>query len=247
MKLAIISVLLLILSFTLPGWAQQTGHSRAQSSKIAADRGWPRGYSLTSEAQIVLYQPQIASWENQKQLIAYAAVSHVAKGEQKPALGTIKFETDTEVSLEQRLVKFSKIKIVETNFQTLSKEQTQEIVSELEKNIPDEDRVITLDRVLAYVDKSTINPKNVDGLKSDPPRIILTQTPSLLVNFDSQPIWSPIKDNELKFAVNTNWDIFHHGPTGLFYLRYDKGWLRATDLQGYWSNAGKLPDSFNKL
>jgi hypothetical protein len=247
MKLTTISLLLVSLSFAVPASSQQTGQSGVQSSQKAADRGWPRGYGLPSEAQIVLFQPQIASWENQKQLVAYAAVSHVAKGEQKPALGTIKFATDTEVSLEQRLVKFSKIKIVETNFQTLSKEQTQEMVSELEKNIPEEDRVITLDRVLAYVDKSTINPKNVDGLKSDPPRLILTQSPSILVNFDGEPIWSPIKDNELKFAVNTNWDIFQHGPTGLYYLRYDNSWLRATDLNGYWSGAGKLPDSFNKL
>jgi hypothetical protein len=247
MKLTTISLLLVSLSFAVPASSQQTGQSGVQSSQKAADRGWPRGYSLPSEAQIVLFQPQIASWENQKQLVAYAAVSHVAKGEQKPALGTIKFATDTEVSLEQRLVKFSKIKIVETNFQTLSKEQTQEMVSELEKNIPEEDRVITLDRVLAYVDKSTLNPKNVDGLKSDPPRLILTQSPSILVNFDGEPIWSPIKDNELKFAVNTNWDIFQHGPTGLYYLRYDNSWFRATDLNGYWSGAGKLPDSFNKL
>jgi hypothetical protein len=247
MKKTIISVLLVVLSFSLPSAGQQKGHTRTQSTQVAADRGWPRGYSLPSEAQIVIYQPQIATWDDQKQLLAFAAVSHVAKGEQKPALGTIKFETNTEVSLEQRLVKFSKIKIIETNFQTLSKEQTQEIVSEIEKNLPDEDRVIALDRVLAYVDKSTINPKNVVGLKSDPPRIILTQTPSLLVSFDGQPIWSPIKDNELKFAVNTNWDIFQHQPTGLYYLRYDTGWLKATDLQGYWSNAGKLPDSFSKL
>ena len=247
MSLATVLVLILNLPLIVPGWYQQARQNPAQSSKVAADRGWPRGYSLPSEAQIVLYQPQIASWENQKQLVAHAALSHVAKGEQKPALGTIKFETDTEVSLEQRLVKFSKIKIIETNFQTLSKEQAQEIVSELEKNIPEGDRIIALDRVLAYIDKSTINPKNVSGLKSDPPRIIITQTPSILVSFDGEPIWSPIKDNELKFAVNTNWDIFQHGPTGLYYLRYDTAWLRATDLKGYWSNAGKLPESFNKL
>src|SRR5688572_18471436 len=247
MQLAIISVFLFGFPFMVPGWQQQTQQGRAQSSQIAADRGWPRGYSLPSEAQIVVYQPQVASWENQKQLVAYAAVSHVAKGEQKPALGTIKFQTETEVSLEQRLVKFSRIQIIETNFQTLAKEQTQEIVTELEKNIPEEDRIITLDRILAYVDKSTINPKNVTGLKSDPPRIILTQTPSILVSFDGEPIWSPIKENELKFAVNTNWDIFQHTPTGLYYLRYDTVWLRATDLKGYWSNAGKLPESFNKL
>ena len=247
MRLAIFAILLFSFPLSVSGWFQQAGQNRAQATRVAADRGWPRGYSLPSEAQIVVYQPQIASWENQKQLVALAAISHVAKGEQKPALGTIKFEANTEVALEQRLVKFSKIKIVETNFQTLSKEQTQEIVSVIEKNLPDEERVIALDRVLAYVDKSTINPKNVDGLKSDPPRIILTYSPSILLSFDGQPIWSPIKDNELKFAVNTNWDIFQHQPTGLYYLRYDKSWLRATDLNGYWSRAGKLPDSFNKL
>ncbi|HEU4711948.1 MAG TPA: hypothetical protein VFS76_10310 [Pyrinomonadaceae bacterium] len=220
------------------------GNARGQT---ASDRGWPRGYSLPSEAQIVIYEPQIASWEEQKHLVALAAVSRVAKGEKKPALGTIRFEADTSVSLEQRLVKFSTLKITETSFQTLSKEQTQEIVSEIEKNLPQEDRIIALDRVLAFVDKSTINPKGVDGLKADPPRIILTQTPSILVNFDGDPIWSPIKDNELKFAVNTNWDIFQHQPTGMFYLRNDTTWLRATDLKGYWSAATKLPASFSKL
>jgi hypothetical protein len=86
----------------VPGSYQQSRQTQPKSSTAAADRGWPRGYSLANEAQIVMYQPQIASWENQKQLVAFAALSHVAKGEQKPALGTIKFETDTEVSLEQR-------------------------------------------------------------------------------------------------------------------------------------------------
>jgi hypothetical protein len=235
---------LFLISLTIQVSFAQNIPSRAQT---ASDRGWPRAYSLPNEAQLVLYQPQIASWQDQKQLVAFTAVSYVAKGEQKPALGTIKLETETETSVPNRLVKFSKIKITETNFPTLSKEQTQEIVSELEKNIPEQDRVIDLDRVLAFVDKSTINPKNVEGLKSDPPRIFLMQSPSILVNFDGEPIWSPIKDNELKYAVNTNWDIFQHAPTGMYYLRYDTHWLRATDLQGHWSNAGKLPDSFSKL
>src|ERR1044072_1173712 len=192
MKRTIISVLLFILLFNVQSAFAQTGASRAPAARNVAERAWPRGYSLPTEAQLVMYEPQIASWDNQKHLVAFAAVSHVAKGEQKPALGTIKFETDTEVSLEQRLVKFSKIKIVETNFQTLSKEQTQEIVSELEKNIPDEDRVITLDRVLAYANKTTINQKTAAGQKSNPPQKINTKTPAILVSFDGEPIWSPI-------------------------------------------------------
>ena len=224
----------------------------AQSSAAAAlqqpgDKGWPRGYSTPSEAQIVIYQPQIASWENQKDLVAYAAVSLIAKGQEKPALGTIKLETDTSVALDQRLVKFTKPKIIEVNFPTLSKEQSAEVVTEIEKRIPEDDRLISLDRVLANVDKSQIIPKNVEGLKSDPPTIFLSRTPAILVGFDGEPIWSPIKENELKFAVNTNWDLFQHSPTGMYYLRNDSSWLRATDLKGPWSSAGKLPDSFSKL
>jgi hypothetical protein len=38
---------------------------------------------------MVVFQPQIASWDGQKHAIGFAAVSYVAKGEQKPALGTI--------------------------------------------------------------------------------------------------------------------------------------------------------------
>ena len=219
----------------------------ATASQAPADRGWPRGYSLPSEAQMVVYQPQIASWQDQKHAIGLAAVAYVSKGEQKPAMGTVKLETETQVSVERRLVQFSTVKITETNFPTLSKTQTQEIVTQLEQNIPDEDRLIALDRVLAYVDKSSINPKNVDGLKSDPPTIFLTNSSSLLLSFDGDPIWSPIKDNELKFAVNTNWDVFRHEPTGLFYLRNDATWLRSTSINGPWSVTTKLPDSFTKL
>lgn len=230
-----------------PTLKQSTSRSTRQSLQTPDDRGWPRGYSLPSEAQFVLYQPQVASWDDQKHIVALAAVSYVAKGAPKPAIGTIKVEADTSVSLEQRLVKFSTLKITEANFQTLSKDQTREIVSEIEKGIPIEDRVISLDRVLVQVDKSQIIPKNVEGLKSDPPIIFVSKEPAILLSFDGEPIWSPIKENELKFAVNTNWDLFHHPPTGMHYLRYQKMWLMATDVRGPWSGAGKLPESFAKL
>ena len=46
-----------------------------------------------------------------------------------------------------------------------------EVAAEIEKAIPDDERVIALDRVLAKVDKSQIVPKNVEGIKADPPTI----------------------------------------------------------------------------
>ena len=139
------------------------------------------------------------------------------------------------------------MKIVEANFQTLSKEQIREITAEIDKAIPDDERVIALDRVLANLDKSQVIPKNVEGVKSDPPTIFFSKTPAVIVNLDGEPIWSPIKDNDLKYAVNTNWDLFQHGPTNTLYLRNNDTWLKATDVKGPWSPAGTLPDSFKKL
>ncbi|HET9215561.1 MAG TPA: hypothetical protein VFR18_01200, partial [Terriglobia bacterium] len=38
------------------------------------DGGWPRDYVTPSEASVVLYQPQVASWDKQTELVLYAAV-----------------------------------------------------------------------------------------------------------------------------------------------------------------------------
>ena len=233
--------------------AQAAPQAVAAPAKTAAaappivDGGWPRIYNLPSGGTILVYQPQVASWDKQKHLVAYSAVSQRAKTGEKPAIGTIKIEADTEVSVPERLVSFQKMKIVEANFQTLQKEQIREITTEIEKAIPVDERVIALDRVLSNLDKSQVIPKNVDGVKADPPAIFFSTSPAVILNLDGEPIWSPIKENDLKFAVNTNWDLFQHVPTNTLYLRNNDTWLKATDVKGTWSPAGKLPGSFAKL
>jgi hypothetical protein len=211
------------------------------------DGGWPRAYTTPSGGRLLLYQPQIASWDGQKRMVAYSAVSYEVKGAQKPALGTLQIESNTTVSVPERLVKFSPIQVKEAKFSTLDRDQTREVVSTISDGIPDNERVIALDRVLAHLEGSQILPKNVEGVKADPPAIFFSSKPAVLVNFDGEPIWSPIKDNNLKYAINTNWDIFQDEPTKKLYLRNEGSWLQAADVKGPWTPAGTLPDSFKKL
>jgi len=232
--------------------APQPGAKPAAAASTAAapapnDGGWPRMETVPSGASFLIYQPQIASWDKQAHMVAYSAVSYRPKTADKPVLGTIKLEADTKVSVADRLVNFSKLKIAEANFPTLQKEQIREITTELDNAIPDDERVISLDRVLASLDKSQIVPKNVEGVKADPPPIFFSKSPAVMVNIDGEPIWSPIKDNNLKFAVNTNWDLFQDTQSSILYLRNDNSWLKATDVKGPWTAAGTLPDSFKKL
>jgi len=227
--------------------AARTATAPPASAAGAVDGGWPRAYTTNSGAALVLYQPQVSEWKNQKVMTAYAAVSYTPKGAAKPALGTLQIEADTAVSVAERLVDFSKYRILEANFQTLPKDQLKTLTAEVTTALPPQDRVMALDRVLAAVDKSQIIPKNVEGVKADPPPIFSSQTPAILVNIDGDPIWSPIKDNDLKFAVNTNWDLFEHEPTKTYYLLNNDAWLKSGDLKGRWEQAGTLPESFKKL
>jgi len=211
----------------------------------SVDGGWPRTYTAASGANLVLYQPQVASWDNQTVMTLYAAVAYTPMGG-KREVGTIKTIADTKVSVDERLVDYSSLRITEATFPTLDKAQTQEIVQEI-TNAVKKDGIIALDRVLAGMDNSQIIPKNVEGVKADPPKIYFSKTPAVLVILDGEPVWGPIMGTDLSYAINTNWDLFEHTPTKTFYLRDDEVWLKSTTLEGGWGPAGKLPESFNKL
>jgi hypothetical protein len=219
----------------------------APGAPDTVDGGWPRDYTTASGGALRMFPPQVASWDGQRHIVLYAAVAFSAKDAAKPAMGTVKVEADSRVALDDRLVSFSTVKLSEVNFPGLPNEQLREIVTRIEQLVPEGNLVMALDRVLARLDKSQIIPKNVDQVKGDPPLIFHSTSPAILVNVDGEPVWSPIKDNDLKFAVNTNWDLFEHGPTRALFLRHDSSWLTATQLHGPWKPAGKLPESFARI
>jgi hypothetical protein len=209
-----------------------------------ADTGWPRAVSLKS-GSVVWYQPQVESWIGQKQIVAWSAVSYQPVGAKEPALGTIKIEGPTRVALDDRVVTLD-LKITEFNFKTLPPDQVKALVADVQA-LPQNERVLDLDRLLAYTADSTLQVKNIEGVKADPPKVFWSAAPAALLNLDGEAIWSPIKEVDLRYAVNTNWDLFEHAPSKKYYLRYNESWLEADAVTGPWKAVGKLPDSFSKL
>src|SRR5688500_17196514 len=124
-----------------PAAAKPAPGAKPAAAAPVTDPGWPRNYITPSQGRVTIFEPQIASWANQKELIAYSAAQYQSNGSAataKPALGTIKLEAATKVSLEQRLVSFANLRITESNFPTVPKEQLREIVAEITKAIPED-------------------------------------------------------------------------------------------------------------
>jgi hypothetical protein len=227
--------------------AESPTTGRSASGTPPADGGWPRQYSTSSGARLTLYEPQVDSWTDQKHIVMYLAVSHIATGAQKASLGTIRVESDTKVSVPERLVQFSTFTITAVSFPAIDRDETTRIVAEISGAVPLNERVIGLDRVMAAVNESHISPKNIDGVKADPPVVFYSEKPAVLVNLDGEPIWSAIAGNDLRFAVNTNWDLFEYPPSKTYYLRIDTLWMKAPAVDGPWSVEATLPASFSKL
>ena len=119
-----------------------------------ADTGWPRTIALKT-GTAVWYQPQIESWADQKHIVAWSAVSYLPTGAKEPALGTIKLEgADQRVRGRTR----------RAHGPADHRVQLQDAVAGAGQDAgrrgagaPDRhERVIDLDRVLAYVSDSPL-------------------------------------------------------------------------------------------
>jgi hypothetical protein len=217
----------------------------AEADTTAPDGGWPRAIQTPTGGIIILYQPQVLSWEGQKRLVAMSAVSYLPKGASKPGLGTVRLESPTSTSVEERMVNFEKVEVTSMNFPSLERGQTKEVLDEIRKSLPKENVLVSLDRILVAVDTTQLGVKGVK-VNTEPPPIFFSKKPAILVGFDDAPIWNPISGTSLSYAVNTNWDVFVDNDTKINYLRNDTYWLQTKDFKK-WEPIKKLPPNFDKL
>jgi hypothetical protein len=233
---------LLLLSWTILALFLPTAAFAAEGG--GEDPAWPREFTNEAGAKLVLYQPQVESWKEYAVLEARAAVAFAPAGAETPSLGAFRIRADTEVDLENHEVLISNIRVIEGRFPSLDEAGSRRLIAKIELILPENPTVISLDRILVSLDRAQTEIRSVE-VKTDPPVILVSLEPAILVILDGKPLTSPIEGSDLKFAVNTNWPLFQHESN--WYLLNEDAWLKAADLGGPWSPAGKLPKSFKKL
>jgi hypothetical protein len=108
--------------------------------------------------------------------------------------------------------------------------------------------LLSLDFALAYVENNALKIPSVK-VNLDPPPILYSQEPAILVIFMGEPEFKPVEGGvDLQFAVNTNWDLLFHPASKRYYLLHGDGWLSTTDPKnGPWEAAGNLPAELWKI
>jgi len=128
----------------------------AQTSTQPAgdDPGWPREYNKDGH-QVVVYQPQIESWQDNVLLKLKCAIAVTPKGAQEASYGALHFETQTETDTRERMVLLKEVKIESLFFPNIEDAQAAELQVVVKRVLPtDRSMLVSLDRILAYLEES---------------------------------------------------------------------------------------------
>ena len=230
----------------LPDGPKPQASAGAPGRQQTVDADWPRTAARGNE-KFSMYQPQLESWQGDE-IRAYAALSVENQGSKAPKYGVVWFTAQTEVDKVNRQVTLDNFQIARVKFPTLGAKE-EELKTLLQARLPGKSKIIALDRLEAALAISD-SQNQIAGIpvNNDPPRIIFTTKPSLLVLIDGEPKFRDIGGTELQLALNTRAVIVLDAKKNKYYLNVMDGWLESSDLMtGPWAYVSKTPKDMEEI
>src|SRR5262245_7497736 len=198
---------------------------------------WPRTVNANG-ATISIYQPQLNSW-NGNQLDAYAAVKIKTGSSDITNYGVIWFTARTEVDKVNRSVTLANFKLTKQNFPTLANNGAA-YTSAFQGGMPWTQSMPLDELETALATTSDDQEQKRVAVRNDPPKIVFSTTPAVLVSIDGRPLLRPSADGFVK-VINTKALILADASSNTYYLALMDGWVEAKSINGPWSLAENPP------
>jgi len=232
-RFALPGALALLLGLSSRTLAQEPAPSGG-TQEWQEDRGWPRVFQ-EGDVTLTVYQPQVDSFEGDT-LAARAAVqveTQVA-GQAKPrtTYGVIWIEAHTEIDKEAGLVHLDDITFSKGSFP--GDPENAENYLDIVRRSAEHEKTISLARVQANLAIVKAEARgNAVPLKNDPPRVIYSTVPALLVLVDGDPVLRPVEGSGLQRVLNTRALLLFDGSR--YFLPIMDRWVQASALDAPWS------------
>ncbi len=188
---------------------------------------------------MLVYQPQVDAWDgNQIQL--RAAVSVKPAGSQAQVFGVVLATARTAVDRAARTVLMNDVEITKIDFPSLP-DRGAAYGAELKTKAIGSVRTLSLDKVEASLKAAGVKAPSFP-VQNNPPRIIASISPAILVPIDGPAAIRPLPDdNRFIRVINTRALILQGGMGETFYLHVYDGWLSSPTLEGPWQVARSTP------
>jgi len=212
---------------------------------IQADRAgaeeWPREI-VVPEGEIVLYQPQLESFQGNK-LEGRAAVSVTRTGKAQPVFGAVWLSSRVLTDRDTRRVTLQSVKMTRAAFPGSDPAQEKKLGAILAREIPKWDLSLSLDRLLVMLDQVKKEKLASGNLNTVPPRILFVTHPAVLISLDGDPELRKMDHFELMRVVNTPVFMVLDPASKNYYLKGGKEWFESSDVAGPWKKVPAPPAS----
>src|SRR5262249_33744931 len=134
---------------------------------------------------------------------AQAAMAMESKASPQPTFGVVWFSARTEVDKENRVVILEEVTLTKANFPTAADRQ-DDYLALVKKNLADLLHTMSLPRLeasLAVTQAEAAAPKV--EIKNEPPRILFSTRPAVLVLVDGKPVLRQVPGTNLLRVINT--------------------------------------------
>lgn len=204
---------------------------------------WPRAV-FRDGATNTVYQPQLESWDYLT-LKAVCAVAVQPRGASQPTFGTIEVTAKTCVDRADRMVLLEQPEITRGNFPSAGP-RGEAYLATLRSLLPREVKSISLDRLEAGLAILEARQRAASlPLNNNPPAIIFSTRPAMVVPVDGPPVYRPVPDTDLERVLNTR-ALILRDRSGAHFLHLFDCYLQAAGLGGPWTVARKVPADVRK-
>ena len=211
----------------------------AGQTAVPAEGAWPREMQANGST-VLVYQPQIDSWQGNR-LEARAAVAIRRPGATQPSFGVVWITARTDIDKERGLVVLQDIQIPKVNAPA-SPQRNADFLRAARQHIPAGVKTVPLEQFEANLAIGQAEAKTMGmPVVNDPPRIIVSTTPALLVRIDGQPSLRQVAGSTLLRVINTRGLILLDPATGGYYVAARGRWWVANTIDGPWAPAVNPP------
>lgn len=206
-------------------------------------KGWPRTITangITAE----IYQPQLDSWDN-LEIQTHSAMAVTFPGGKTPIYGVLYLDATTQVDRPSRTARIDRVKRFAAKFPSDTQRENQ-FVNGMKEAVLRDVGAISLDRIEAALSIMQAERRGqAQPVKNDPPKILFSRKPALLLYVDGTPRWTKVADTPLERVLNTR-VLLLRDAAHRYYLHYLDGYLTSDSLSGPWSIARNAPAGATK-
>lgn len=205
---------------------------------------WPQDIT-TSKGLVTIYQPQPETLQGDR-ITGRSAVSFVGVN-QDLVFGVFWFNANIERNNNQDQATLNNMTVTKVRWPDSTESTERAFTIALNNAVQNVQFLTPLSELTAGLESAHVAEKSLEALKNEAPNIVFSDQPTILLNIDGDPEFSPIENTRYERLLNTNMAVVRDTQANVVYLTNGDIWYQALHVTGPYVAINNAPVDLEQL